>query len=80
MITEEELESMGIVPAGHKLTPDDIYWCHLTQTQIIIDTETATVGSVIFEIYQKSYEKGLKEGKAQRSAEIKKLLNNNYLI
>lgn len=79
MITDKELEKMGIIHEGSKLKPDR-YWCNTTQTQMRIDTKTATIESVMTMIFEEGYTQGISTGKTQRSTEIKRLLNNEDLF
>ena len=79
MITDKELESIGIIDEGSRLKPDR-YWCNTTQTQMRINIKTATLEDVMTMIFEQGYTQGISTGKTQRSAEIKRLLNNEDLF
>ncbi|AGO47291.1 hypothetical protein Phi19:1_gp045 [Cellulophaga phage phi19:1] len=77
-MTTKQLEKIGIIRDGGKLKPFN-YWCNVTQSHIKI-YKTDTMEDVVKAIYEKGIEDGVKEGKEQRSKQIKGLLNNDDLF
>ena len=77
-MTTKQLEKIGIVKDGGKLKPFR-HWCNATQSHIHI-YKTDTLEDVVKAIYEEGIEQGIKEGKEQRSNQIKGLLNNDDLF
>ena len=74
----KQLEKIGIIRDGGELKPFK-YWCNATQSHIKI-YKTDTMEDLLKAIYEQGIEYGIKEGKKQRSKQIKGLLNNNDLF
>lgn len=77
-MTTKQLERIGIIKDGSKLKPFK-YWCNVTQCHMNI-YKTDTMEDVVKAIYEEGIEQGIKEGKEQRSKQIKGLLNNDDLF
>lgn len=77
-MTTKQLERIGIFKDSTKLKPFK-YWCNVTQKHMNI-YKTDTLEDVVKAIFEEGIEQGIKEGKEQRSKQIKGLLNNDDLF
>ena len=77
-MTTKQLERIGIFKDSSKLKPFR-HWCNATQSHINI-AKNDTLEDVVKWIFEEGFEQGVKEGKEQRSKQIKGLLNNDDLF
>ena len=77
-MTTKQLERIGIFKDSTKLKPFN-HWCNVTESFMNI-YKTETLEDVVKRIYEEGVTDGIKEGKEQRSKQIKGLLNNDDLF
>ena len=77
-MTTKQLENIGVIKYSSKMKPFK-HWCNATQTYMNI-SKTDTLEDVVKAIFEEGIEQGIKEGKEQRSNQIKGLLNNEDLF
>lgn len=73
-MTDKLLEKFEIFPEKTRMNSHR-YWCNVTQPYLTI-TKDMTHTDLLEEILKIGKEEGIEIGKAQRSDEIKKLINN----
>lgn len=73
-MTDKQLEKLGIHFDGSKISPN-LYWCNSIQEHIVI-TRQMSGEEILSIVFENGYSQGVEDGKAQRSEQLKNLINN----